>query len=461
MRVLLITPVTKEFGSRWISLGLGYLSGVLKANNHNTSLFDRTREFSKCHDVEVLDMRMLDTLRRFKPDVVALSTLSPAIYDAVRCASLIRKEFKGLMVAGGHHVTAMPQLTLQRIPELDGVVAGEGEYALLDVADHGDNCRSPGVMWRGRIDKKIVHHQVQNLDELPFPDFSVYDMDYYLTRNIRTIRGFYVKVISLLTSRGCRNKCAFCSESLTYGQGVRTNSPDYVIQMIHYCMDQYSFDGIYFHDNDFLLERDRAEEICRRLIRDSKSRRIKFCIQTRAGAIDPDILKLLKRAGCVKIEIGIESGVQSQIDAAGKNLMLSTAEKAVRLCHQAGIKVHGYFIGLLPGDTLDNLEQNIKMVRRLKLDSFLQSNLQLYPGTQYYQQYGKEFFETTPWEDKTVSDYYIGDHVSMVSADEQAYFERNTVKPLMKLRHRQELVLNNYPWKVAQYLIDRKIRRLI
>ncbi len=158
------------------------------------------------------------------------------------------------------------------------------------------------------------------------------------------------------------------------------------------------------------------------------------------------------------MEIGIESGVQSQLNNAEKGLTLSAIEKAVRLCHQGGINVHGYFIGLLPGDTLENLHVNIETVKRLKLDSFLCGRLQLYPGTRFYQEYGNSFFENCLWDAAGVREFYASDHVSCVSGEEWESFEKTVARTLGKRLHRRELLLRNKPWQVAEYAVNRKIK---
>ena len=468
MNVLLITPVTDRFSCRWIPLGPGYMSAVLKANGHDVLLFDRTREYIKAkRSLDVLDQAMLQTIRTNRPDIIAFGTVTPTIYDTVRCAEMIRREYQGIMVAGGHHASALPALTLQRIPQLDAVVAGEGENALKAIADKGLGAKIPGVLWRDRPDEIIRQAEliadgpgsVHNLDELPYPDLSIYDMDYYLCRNLSTIRGFYLKTISLLTSRGCLYKCGFCSESLTFGKGVRYNSPEYVLEMIDYFQQRYDFEAIYFHDNDFLSDPQRAERICELLAGSPKHSRLKWCMQTRVTSVTslkPGVLNLFKKAGCIKVEMGIESASQNQLDTAGKNLNLDQVESAVKLCRQAGIQVHGYFIALMPGETLQDLRQIIENVQKYRLDSFQISNLALYPGTRFYEQYGHKYFEEQSWDKESVRAFFNSDFVSRVSPEERSQFERNCVRPLMKRLHRRALLANNNFGQIIRYVIERK-----
>lgn len=458
---MLITPVLTSLQCRWIPLGPGYLAAALKSNGHEVILCDRTREISRFSgSLEHLNDRMLRTLREYRPDMVAFSTVSPAIHDTGNCARKIRPEFQGIMIAGGHHATALPELTLERIPELDGVVAGEGEYKVTAIADHGLQAAAPGVLWRHRPGELPADITSVDLDQLPFPDLSIYDMGHYLARNVSTIRGFYVKALSLLTSRGCRFRCGFCSESLTYGYGVRCNSPQYVADMIEHFQHRYEFDAIYFHDNDFLCSRERAEEICDLMIKKDMHRRLKWCIQTRADAVDPGILRLLKRAGCVKIEIGIESGAQEQLNKAGKGVTVDRVSQAIKMCHQAGIQVHGYLIALLPGDSPESLREAINLVRSSRLDSFSLSDLKLYPGTRYYQCYGGNFFEEHNWQDEDIQGFYNTDHVSQISPQQRLRFEGEQVKPLSQRLHRYDLIRNNDPGLILKYLVNRKRFRI-
>jgi anaerobic magnesium-protoporphyrin IX monomethyl ester cyclase len=206
-----------------------------------------------------------------------MTAISPLIYQTVHCAKILRDSFPGMMLAGGHHATAFPRLTLERIPELDGVGIGEGEEALLALAQGTTPDNINGILWRRTFEKNKdaktgqAHEpgfgRIQNLDALPFPDFSLFDTAFYTRRTIAILRGFYLSTLTMIGSRGCNYRCSFCVESLVYGNGVRFHSVDYITEMVERTLRQYpQVEAVYFHDNDFMIDPSRVEQICRRFI---------------------------------------------------------------------------------------------------------------------------------------------------------------------------------------------------
>ena len=265
MKVLLIYPlsapprparISREPG--WLPLGLSFLAASLRRRGHLVEIFDRyCAKASRGLSREAVDAAMLETVRRFRPDIIGFNTVSPYIFDTAQCARIIRPVTKAVLAAGGHHATALPELTLQKIQELDLVFAGEGEESLCMIADGKPPAEVPGVAWRAGEGKTGYSQpkQIEDLDALPFPDLDLLDMRFYLRPGTQSIRGHYLSTISIITSRGCKKKCDFCAESLTYGRGIRYHSPGYVMAWIERLLSDYRFEALYFHDNNFLSDR--------------------------------------------------------------------------------------------------------------------------------------------------------------------------------------------------------------
>jgi radical SAM superfamily enzyme YgiQ (UPF0313 family) len=161
----------------------------------------------------------LTSINNFQPDIIGFNTVSPLIYDTVACVALVRRSYRGLIVAGGPHASALPALTLKKISGLNGVIQGEGEEAIVRLADGNNPDQIPGVWWkRGPGSQPTAPSQVlqiENLDTLPFPAFDLLDMDFYTRPSTYPIAGHYLSSISLLTARGCSHNFEFCCESLT------------------------------------------------------------------------------------------------------------------------------------------------------------------------------------------------------------------------------------------------------
>ena len=464
MRVLLIYPLPRmvnQPGPHWIPLGLSYIAAALRRGGHAVSIYDRFAAAGLLSPHrEMINAGMMERLRSFKPDLVGFNTVTPLIYDTAECAALVRNRFDGLLLAGGHHATALPELTLRNIPQLDGVVQGEGENALLRLAEGENPAHIQGVWWKNneRVGGSAPE-QIPDLDCLPFPAFDLLEMPFYIQRGRNAIKGHHLSTAALITSRGCTRRCDFCSEALTYGPGVRRHSPGYVLEMIRRVLTDYPVEAIYFHDNDFLSDGERAAAICERLIDTGLHRRVKFSIQTRVSRLNPDILGLLKRAGCTLVEMGIETASQAELDSVHKGTTVELNERAVEMCRQAGLAVHAYMLTGFAGETGADLEARRRWLKGSPGNlSFSMSMLQLYPGTRLYRERGASFFEHNRWTGEAVSAFYQKDHLSAVPAAERKTWMEHKFLPLQKWRNRTALLRRNPPLAIGRIVLDKAAR---
>ncbi len=456
MKILLIYPYASFKvmpPSTWMPLSLSYLAAPLLQAGHEVKTVDRyAAQFRLGQDKSAVDRAMLQAFSEFQPDVVAFNSVSPLVYDLVDCASMVRQIFDGPILAGGHHVTALPEATLRKIPQLDAVISGEGEYSLLQFIEGRDPRDIPGLWFRenGFIIGSPPQ-QIGDLDQLPFPVFSSLDLSYYLNRSLDTIRHRYVSTVSLLTSRGCVKKCEFCSESLTYGKGVRFHSPEYVAELAYQVYKDYGIEGIYFHDNDFLINRARAEKICDLFIKRGLHKRIIWGIQARAENIEPDLVKRLQQAGCVIIEVGIESSSQAVLDLMHKDSTVEVNERAIKICREAGLGIHCYMLTGVEGETMADLEQRLDWLKKVKPYSFSWSQLEIHPGTRLYERLRPGVFEAIPWSKEAVREYYYQQNLSALTAEERAAWMRKHYEPYQRLIRRYNTIRTNSPRRLWSF----------
>ncbi len=421
MRVLLITPFSRLTSTHWMPLGVIFMAARLRQGGHTASVFDRFAVQSQTgRNADAVDAAMLAEVARFQPDWIGLSTVSPAIHDTVHCASLIREAgFRGPLWAGGYHATALPELTLRKIPGLDGVVAGEGEEVLAQLADGMDPAGLPGV-WRrdgaAIVAPRVAQAQVAKLDDLPLPAFDLLDMPLYTERNPVTVRGHLLRAATLITSRGCAFRCRFCAESLTYGRGIRYHSAEYVLEWVRKLAADYPIDGLHFHDNDFLADEGRARAVCAGLQKSGLHRKLRWGIQARADRLTPEMAGLLHASGCVLVEIGVEAGTQEELDFLRKGTTPDINFQAVRVCRRAGLDVHAYMLQRTEDETIPDLERRLDWLKRADPTSFQWSPLYLFPGTPLYAEKGGDFFARNPWTEEAVAGFYAADHLSRLPA---------------------------------------------
>ncbi len=429
MKILLITPYASYTKLRWLPLGMGYISSHLKKNNHEVRLYDRFLKGHRLGNKEAVDRDMKSEIIGYKPDIIGFSTISFLIHDTMTCVKYIRDFFDGTIIAGGHHASAMPEETLKKIPGLDYVAVGEAEYTMQSIAEGKNPSSIPGLFFRNSKDPDFLSTHIRNLDDLPFPDYKVFDMDYYTEANNTTVKSFYLKTACILSSRGCPNNCKFCSESLTFGSGIRFHGTDYVIENVERLVSDYKVNGIYFHDNNFLASYSHAENICKRLIKSGLNKKIKWEMQTGTPTINDDILRLLSEAGCVKIELGIESIRDIDLEQMNKNASTDLNIKAIELCHKNRIAVHTNFMTGFEGETVSDLNNILEWLNKIKPHTFSFHRIQVYPGTELYETLGGKFFERNEWTKDNVEKYFESKIFDSIDKEERKKWFLKVYKP--------------------------------
>jgi anaerobic magnesium-protoporphyrin IX monomethyl ester cyclase len=448
MRILLIYPSVAGSSALWMPMGLAFIAAELRRQGHTVAIFDRyARQAKTGYAVEPVNEAMLACIGSFQPDLVGLSTLTEVIYDTVDCVRLIKAHYEGLLVAGGYHATALPELMLRKMPGLDGVITGEGELVLPRIAKGENPADIPGVWWRKGetiLRPRGPAEQIEKLDELELPALDLMDMAFYTQRTYGVIRGHNLRAATLITSRGCYRNCRFCAESVTYGHGVRFHSAGYTLEWIQRVIKDYSVEGIHFHDNDFLADEGRARDICEGLVRAGLHRTVKWSIQARAERVNPAIVKLLKSAGCCLVEIGVEAGTQFELDRIKKGATVEMNTQAVRLCRKAALDVHAYMLSGLEDETISDLEQRLRWVRRAKPTSFEWSQVTMFPGTALYQEKGNDFFALSDWTRTAIIEYYSTQNLSSIPAETRRNWMARYFAPYAR-RHWWMNTLKRYP----------------
>jgi anaerobic magnesium-protoporphyrin IX monomethyl ester cyclase len=282
-------------------------------------------------------------------------------------------------------------------------------------------------------------------------------MALYTRRTDGVIRRHNLSAATLVSSRGCQRRCRFCAESLTYGRGVRFHSPAYVLEWIQRVVADYQVDGIHFHDNDFLVDEQRAREICETILAAGLEHKIKWSIQARADRLHGEIARLLKAAGCVLVEIGIETGTQEELDQVAKGTTTAMNTEAVRVCRKAGLDVHAYMLTQLEGETIADLKCRLAWLKKARPTSFQWTGLSIHPGTILYEEKGNDFFATHEWTEEAITEHYLTD-LSAIPADVRKRWMARHFGPYAQWnwwRH----ALGRYPLRSLVRLAWFKLRR--
>lgn len=435
MRVLLVTPAYPRASERWMPLGICYIAAALLGKGHEVKIFDRYVSGVKNENKD-LNKMMLEEIRGFAPEIIGFNTITPVIYDTMEAVKLVRGVYSKPIVLGGHHATAFPELTLERIPEADALIAGEGERSFGMLAGNALKETIPGLYWRegggsGGQNRGVV----DDLDQLPLPAYHLLDLDYYTKPNLATIRPFFLRVGSVLASRGCKNRCAYCTESLTYSGGIRYHSAGYVAENVELMVRKYHCNGVTFLDNDFLAERDQAVAILEELIFKKLNGQIRFCIQSRVTNIDKEIARLLKEAGCIKVELGLETNNEELLGKINKNAKVFEAESAVKICRDYGISVQANLMMGFEGETIEMLDHTLNWVTKLRVDNIKWGMLKIFPGSRLYSDQENRFFEDNEWTRENINSFYDTDQLSKISPLDREKWLNKRLKPYRRFLH--------------------------
>ncbi len=336
------------------------------------------------------------------------------------------------VVFGGAHPTALPEEALEHG---DCVIRGEAELTF------------PKVLTSGHIEGVIEGQAPEDLDALPVPARSQLDLDFY-TDAREGFAGFSYRNLGLITSRGCPFFCEFCANSKRRSP-MRLHSTERVIEEIRYLVERYHVESISFFDELAAAQPRRFRDICERMIEEGFDS-LRWECQIHARTVKPDLLKLMKRAGCVQIGIGFESGSQRALDQMAKETTVEANLEAAHRVHEAGLRVRGCFIIGTPGETREDIERTERFIKQAQIDFVSINYLTPYPGTTLYDRYADKIATSgIAWER-----YTTGDPGTFTCNDAMPVDEQKQVFEKLRARH----AYNNYSWREMARLAVKKPR---
>jgi len=363
MKVLLINPPYTK-GTRWIPvsppLGIGQISSFLKQHGQQVRLIDAFDWDDNAVAQSILD---------FKPDLIGVTGNSMIRHEQLHVCGLAKIVYpKATVVAGGTHVTAMTDQILKYYPAVDVVVRNEGEETMLELAEGKSLGKIDGASYVQ--DGQIVHNPprnpIENLDTLPFIDWDSFNLErYHREHDCDSLLNVGIKSC-LIASRGCAHRCRWCYVKDMFGRRWRTMSVNRILEEVRFLITQKHVSYIRFYDDEFCLSRKRVVELCERTI--SENLKFHWRLQTRVDSLDRELCDLMKKAGCVTVELGIESGCQRILDNAQKDTTVEHNRNAIRVVKEAGLLAKAFIIVGNIGETLESLEETDRFLRETRPD---------------------------------------------------------------------------------------------
>ena len=431
--ILLMTTAPPEdspwiFGRKLPPLGLAYVaSALLKAD----------------YQVEIIDNYMLrkpldhiqNEVNRLTPEIVGITCGSVTYKQCIETAKAIKEILPSCkIVTGGWHPSYLPESMLKH-PEIDYVVIGEGERAIVDLAKNITENRDassiekiPGVAYKhnGQVVKNAPV-LIDDLDQIPFPARHLLPMNLYL-RKMEFLDANPVDTMNVI--RGCPYNCAFCDTKGLWGFKCRAFSPTYIVEEIEYMVNNFGTRGVYFIGDNFTINKKHTIELCRLL----KSKvNVEWICDTRVDLVSPDLLKEMKAAGCKTIWFGVESGSSRILEQLNKGVSLEQATKAFKLCRKEDIQISCSVMMGIPGETVSDMEATYNFVKKLNPDWIHFNIFVAYPGSGLYNEVIQNGFYDR-----------LEDFVAYVKTDEFDY------KMLLELQKRYLKGFHRSPRRIFQ-----------
>ncbi len=435
MRVLLASPESEVWNSRkHVHMGLGYLAGSLLAHGYECDIWDASVEA----EVESLDER----LARDPYDIVCLSAPTPLITQAWEAAT-IAKQRGALTILGGPHLTLMPHESMQK-PQVDLVVRGEGEYTIIEIMralekelsmvnDQAHNSpftihnsqfsprlfnpeagwgRILGLSWRnleGKIQHNLDRPLPDDVDAIPFPAFPLFKIDRYTNLNPLTDGlDMNARAYTIVTSRGCPYKCTYCSKPIT-GDTWRGRSVENVIAEWEWLVKELGATEIGITDDIWNLDKNRAKELCRALIKANLNHVPWVTIHgMKVNNTDAELFQLMKQAGCKRVGFGVENGDDWMLrHVIKKGQTVEMVRQAFKWSKAAKLQTMGFFIFGMPGETEESMEKTIQLALQLDPDLAHFMMAAPFPGTEMWEtlkQHGDVFSDQMDWSQIAIQD---------------------------------------------------------
>ncbi len=374
---LTLGPASRAIKSSSPPLGLLYIASFLKKRGVVVDIIDNDVERSSFSELSL-------RIANFQPDFIGITTVSASFSRVLDLATLCKRLSKAKIILGGPHVSGLHREVLEQNQNFDMVIRGEGEKSFLDLIEGYDLDSISGLSYRkGNIVFCSSNlRRIENLDELPFPDFNILKLSNYKD----PIYNMYGNpVIPIITTRGCPFDCIFCASGTIFGHKVVKRTVGNVIEEIKGRVKKHPKCVIRFFDDSFTLDKKRVVKLCERL----KKIGVKWICSARADNLNFNLLKIMKESGCSLIQIGVESTNEVILENINKKVTFKQIEDSFYWANLLGLDVYSTFIIGLPGDNYESIKNTIKISKKFNSIFTLFLPPVPYPGTKLYE-YGRE-----------------------------------------------------------------------
>lgn len=356
--VLLINPHSVVLkGTRFsdamkvnLPLGLAYIAAVIEQMGLPIQVLDLAIE-----DMDREDFRRY--IEERQPEIVGITSTVNTFNNALRIAHVVKEVNSATrVILGGVQATFAYKEALGT-GDVDFVCMYEGEETIRELIEQVD-APAPrlreikGIAFRDGDELVVTPKRplIADINQIAFPARHLFKVERYFGP------------MSIITGRGCPSQCIFCSAKSFY-ERYRARNCENIIQEIHQLVEQFQVKSLFIADDSFTINRKRLVELLNAFKRENLQ--LTWSCESRIDTIDEEIIHLMREAGCVGIQFGVESGNQQVLNAIGKGIKLEDVRRKVHQANAAGISVMASFIIGHPMDTRETIQDTLQFASDL------------------------------------------------------------------------------------------------
>lgn len=439
--VLLVYP-SYSYPKKWPPIGLGYIASVLKVAGYSVDILDMSVLGMSHEDLE-------NHIRQTKPKLVGISFMTNQFQEAVNVSKIVKDIDKNIpVIVGGPHVSALPEEILAH-ESVDIAVRGEGEVTILELA----NCflgsekfelsAINGIAYKkeGQVHLTQRRELIQDLDSIPSPAWHLLPIKKYSV----PATGGDVKesVFAIISSRGCPNRCIFCDSHTVFGRKFRARSAQNIFDELVYLNKNFGATQFDFVDDTITVNKNRIYQLCDLIL--SSNNKFKWMCNARVNTVNEDLLKLMKSAGCVRVEFGVESGDPKVLKKIKKAVTIEQIKNAHAMARKAGLSIGSFVMVGNLGEDFSSVTKTKVLLEQIDTDDVFIAIATPFPGTELYEiAKNHSWLLSTDWSKYVTSPTHLPNYKPLMKTDKMStreilkaffYLHSRFVKKKLKTRY--------------------------
>ncbi len=363
-----------------VSLAIQYLSSALKKAGHNVDLIVYHKGEKNFRG------RLKERIKNFNPDFIGFSAMTDDYAIVCKIAKFVKSITNTYVVVGGIQATSCPEEVINN-NFIDYIVIGEGDEAIVELVNNHKNAKIKNVWMKknGKIIKNPLRPLLQDLDSLPFPDKELF------IKEAPYLKDLY----HCITSKGCPFHCTYCFNNYmrklySGNRWLRKRSVENVIKELKIMKNKIKYKQVLFLDDCFTFDKKWLLNFLKKY---KKEINLPFKAISHPALIDGEILSLLKKAGCIRLKMGVQTPSERiRKEICKRNETNEVIRKAVKEIKKQKIMFEIDHIFGLPSEKPEDYKKDLEFYIDLKPSVFSSFWLQYYPNTEIIE-IGKEFGE--------------------------------------------------------------------